>query len=110
MADQQGQFKLADMDPTPPVERPKTKGAYSLMDVEPYPKGGKLPDTLPDITNDDLKRWGRSALDYLPAIAGTGAAIFAPEALPAYPLVSGMISAGAGGLAGEGVRQGTLAA
>ena len=109
MADQKGKYSLSDIQPaTAPAA--SIKGQYSLLDINPYPNGEAKPATLPEVTNDDLKRWGKTALDYLPAAAATGAAIFAPEIAPALPsLLSGSLAAGVGGAAGEAVRQGTLA-
>ena len=109
----QGQYKLSDVDAS---QQPASgKGQYSLMDVRPYAAGEK-PASLPNITNEDLKRWGRTALDYLPAVAGTAGALIAPEvALPAgagWLATTGAAVGGAAaaGAAGEAARQATLAA
>ena len=75
------------------------------------PKGDK-PATLPNVTNEDMSGWGKTALHALPAVAATGAAIFQPELLP---VAGGFLSelgaatglAAAGGAAGSAVEQGT---
>src|SRR5262245_50552670 len=103
MADE-GRYKLSDVQPQPGAPR---KGQYSLMDVNPYPTGVR-PAELPQLTNDDLKRWGRTALDYLPAVTATIGAIAAPELLPAYPFLAAVGGAGVAGGTGELIRQGAL--
>jgi hypothetical protein len=113
-----GRGNLSDFDTTPSSAQqpPAGKGQLSLLDIEPYPKGAAKPATLPEVTNEDLKRWGRTALDYLPAVGATLGSIAAPEfALPAeagWLATTGTAAAGAalGGASGEAERQAALAA
>ena len=73
--------------------------------VPSFPQGNQ-PATLPDVNNEDLKRWGTSALKLAPLAGATAATAFAPElSLPAMAGIAAL-----GGAGGEGVRQATLAA
>ena len=69
------------------------------------PQGHQSP-TLPDITNEDIKSVGRSALKLAPVAGATLATALAPEM--SIPAMAGI--AALGGMSGEGIRQGTLAA
>ena len=79
-----------------------------------FPKGHQ-PATLPNVTNDDIKSAGTTALHYLPAALATGAAMFQPELLP---VAGGFWStaaaatglAAAGGAAGSAIEQGVESA
>ncbi len=64
------------------------------------------PASLPDVSNEDLKRFGYNALKMAPVAGATAATAFAPEL--SIPAMAGI--AALGGMGGEGVRQGVLAA
>lgn len=81
------------------------QGAKLISGAPSFPQGNQ-PATLPNMTNEDMANFGRGALSLAPVVGATAATMLAPEA--SIPAMAGY--AALGGMAGEGARQGTLAA
>ncbi len=92
-----------------PATKPAAQGAppddddWKIWQLNPTPSGN-VQHVLPDITNEDIKGFGRKAPDYAPLAGATAATALAPEL--SIPAMAGI--AALGGAGGEGVRQGAL--
>ncbi len=92
--------------PSSPQNSPDDPWAKAAKNIGPSIPHGNRPATLPDINNEDLKNFGRSALEYAPVAGATAATMLAPEL--SIPAMAGI--AALGGAGGQAVRQGVLAA
>lgn len=105
--------RLGDPSDKPVDVGKRSGGSADALQAFPVGPGGR--DTLPNVTNQQIKHAGVEALKWLPAVGATGAALFQPELAPvaanfwAEAAAAGGAAA-IGGAAGRAVELGGRAA